>query len=105
MSRSPLADASPLCFIWRVGVLGSGLVQQLRPPHAIHPISVAVLREPTLLVTLRSAVASGRHSSKKKLSSLIPYRDARTLVKNTLPAVSIRAMTRVSVAIFGKSAD
>ena len=42
-------------------------------------------------------------SSKKTLSLLIPYRDARTLVRNTLPAVSISAMTRVSVAISGES--
>ena len=45
-----------------------------------------------------------RQSSKKALSSLIPYRDARTLVRNTLPTVSISAMTRVSVAISGESA-
>jgi len=38
-------------------------------------------------------------SSPKKLSSLIPYRDARTPVMNTLPIVSISARIRVSVAI------
>jgi hypothetical protein len=37
--------------------------------------------------------------SSKKISSPILYRDARTLVRSTLPAVSISAMTRVSVVI------
>jgi hypothetical protein len=71
----------------------------------MHPISVAVLRKRAQLVKLRSAVARRRQSSKKKLSSLIAYRDARKLVRITLPAASISATIRVSVAISGKSAD
>jgi len=39
------------------------------------------------------------HSSKKKVSSLIAYRDARTLVRSTLPAVSVSMRSNVSVVI------
>jgi hypothetical protein len=39
-----------------------------------------------------------RQSSKKKFSSLSPHRDARTLVRNTLPAVSISAIVSVAMS-------
>jgi hypothetical protein len=80
-----------------------------------HPVRICVRRRPDNQTirkrfgTLRILAARGKHSkasfqsSKKACSSLIPYWDARMLVRNTLPAVSISAPIRVSVVIRGST--